>query len=349
LQAWARLLKTHGHDSFKAEKDKRAMYSFFRLNGIPNARLCGDWADNETIINDIRAGTAFNTVQQWPVFLKANHIHGGAGVAGGVKRLMNRSATNLGTKAIISWINSNWQEKSDDKLANAAWRAAGNAITSVVTPGFLLQETAFPGIPVELRVFVLWGRAFAAFRGNGCVYLRGKKASDAETHKGYGMESLLFAHRWMPSMLLDDSCTNDDLVGGCVWSTAEEIARKLALDQVRVDVFAISGDCKVNEISTSSRFPLFSYKRVMGSLWAEPHLKKLYIPFGNAESKPIYLHTAADVPWEAPSFQGRTGSGLAGVGFVIFFIVAIVVMLALSCFLCLKLLLKVLTGRAKDS
>ena len=61
----------------------------------------------------------------------------------------------------------------------------------------------------------------------------------------------------------------------CVWAMAERVARIIAADQVRVDVFVAKGrptSCMVNEISLSSGSPLGADGSYAARLWIRPLL-----------------------------------------------------------------------------
>jgi len=197
------------------------------------------------------------------------------------------------------WARDRWAVRADDSARNPTWRRNGNMLTANLKPGFMLQGAAqLSYVPelgkrsmVELKVEVLWGRAALAslllddHNGNpnkrfSKIY-RGTHGEGAERphnasdpghawHEGFEFGSL----EWI---------TSEGHVP-CVWSLAERMARDMAADQVRVDIFVsrgAPGGCVVNEISLSSGNPYGVTDRYIAALWLEP------IVSGSVRSLPL--------------------------------------------------------------
>ncbi|CAE8608466.1 unnamed protein product [Polarella glacialis] len=139
---------------------------------------------------------------------------------------------------IEQFVTGKWDFKADD--VGREWREDHNMLTSVITPGFLLQPFASVGegqSMAELRVEVVWGRAFFAVVGS-CIFIRGRGEPDAEGLKAMGLTSLMYLHRWLPNRCEQEWFFKEGQLT-CVWQLAEQVARALATDQVRVDIFVL--------------------------------------------------------------------------------------------------------------
>ena len=159
---------------------------------------------------------------------------------------------------------------------------------------------------VELKVEVIWGRAYAAdlaltreakaARGwSSAVITRGrnKRGWHIEFFRGFWGDVtqaaeplphnswLRFLHK--PGYLR------------CAWRLAEKLARTAAADSIRADIFVIEGQpnaCLLNEISLSSGSLMGAHMHYMGKLWAEGHARRMYV--STQDTRPVYeLGTAA--------------------------------------------------------
>lgn len=64
---------------------------------------------------------------------------------------------------------------------------------------------------------------------------------------------------------------------GCVWPLAEETARRIGADEIRIDIFIRQGhpaECVLNENSISSGSLYGAHALHMAKLWAEPYAAK---------------------------------------------------------------------------
>jgi hypothetical protein len=95
LKAMGDLLKAEGKDDFKIEKDKCEMTRFFILNKFPICPVLKWYDEKDTFKKELAGGTAFDTVEHWPIFIKNCHLTQGS--AKGTKRLS-------GDKAKMGWI-----------------------------------------------------------------------------------------------------------------------------------------------------------------------------------------------------------------------------------------------------
>lgn len=284
-----------GRDDFRLEKDKRSMNHFFLDNGIPISPILGEYDDNETVIDALRSGKVLDKVTRWPIYLKVFHMHGDAAGSRGSTIPISEDKLRNDMGDIANWVNSNFVTKSDD--STRPWRSAGNEITGTVQPGFMIQQPAFDDVS-EVRVWVVFGRAVMAAIP-GCSVIRGQGVDDAEVHAGWGFGSLVNSHRFLGDKTCESRWPYAEGHFPCVWPLAELVARRMMIDMVRVDIFVGRGfpsDCKVNEISLSSGYPLGAYERFVGKLWAEPHLKEWYTVVQNATSPPIYKQVNAGGP-----------------------------------------------------
>jgi len=176
---------------------------------------------------------------------------------------------------------------------------------------------------IELKVEVLYGRAVLAglilddHNGNpnklfSKVY-RGDRGEGDERpydptdparafHEGLEHASLrwIFAEGHMP----------------CVWTLAEKVARAMAADQVRVDIFVAQyhpEGCIVNEISLSSGHPYGTADRYLASLWLEPIARGLFrsLPVEIGET-PVYHMPPAPTLHDASASRGHSSQHTNG-------------------------------------
>ncbi len=78
----------------------------------------------------------------------------------------------------------------------------------------------------------------------------------------------------------------------CAFKLGEQIAKAMAINLVRLDIFVAQGSpdgCIVNESFLSSGGQTFSHRRYMGKLWGEVFELQQFKGYGNATSKPLYL------------------------------------------------------------
>ncbi|CAE8605133.1 unnamed protein product, partial [Polarella glacialis] len=180
FETWVELLQKSGRDDFKIEKDKCALINFFRRNNFPISPVLGHWTSNETLLEDLGTGKILGANSVWPVFLKCCHLT--AGAMESVVRIGKdgswataealKISTTKKTSGLEAWINEVWLQRADDELR--VWRRLNNRLTDTVTPGFVMQTAAYSGrasAMEELRVEVVWGRAFYAGWDRTCFAL----------------------------------------------------------------------------------------------------------------------------------------------------------------------------------
>mmetsp|Transcript_131024 Transcript_131024/g.226502 ORF Transcript_131024/g.226502 Transcript_131024/m.226502 type:complete len:282 (+) Transcript_131024:3-848(+) len=271
-------------------------------------------------MRDIVSLAAFANVREWPVFLKACHVT--AAYCNGTMPIWNfhqaKEHLTQNNENLTAWASEKWDYRADD--AKRSWRWDANVLTDTITPGFFMQQSApfslFEDVdkfdkrlgrvgdwrPFELKVEVLWGRAYGATlcaNMPGLAYfIRSSTSEDGvEFHRTTGLESVLNLHRYMPWIQRESDRRHFWLLReghfACVWKLAERVGRIMMIDQVRVDIFVSQGDptgCRLNEISLSSGFVQPVHGRFLARLWVDGHIRKWYIPYGNATSKPLYKH-----------------------------------------------------------
>jgi len=303
-----------GRDDSRVEKDKCEMYRFFERNSVPMNSILNHWTSKEKIIDDIVSGEALRNVQQFPVFLKCCHLTQGS--AKSVLPLKSREWVKEHTDELVDWLKAKWDYRPDDY--KRAWRKEANKLTDVLVPGFILQSPAqLSFIPelnkrelYEMRVEVIWGRAYLGAMGPCKFFLRGPRPEDAVHVNPVGIQSIGNAHKYLPESV-SSGCpaypAHEEWIiqeghMACVWALSERVARSMAIDYVRIDVMFTIGkplECIVNEISLSSGFGLWSHQRYLSRIWAEMYTRKEYRVYGNVKSaKPVYMLQESDLERE---------------------------------------------------
>lgn len=268
-------LDLNGRRDFDVEKDRCAMYAFYAKHGLPTLPVHGEWHSLDAMHADVTSGRAFANVSAWPVFFKACHLTQSSSYA---TRAMKTPPTDAAEIAELSeWLRSKWEFRANDY--ERVWVEDGNAITRDVAPGFLLQapftgasfETVgrvSVGLP-EVRVEVLWGRAYLALLDGVVVLMRNGAAQDFGSLTAFSGEPPVLKNHWFYSEGHD----------ACVWDVSERAADAAGVDSIRIDIFLDRSSpqrCVLNENSLSSGMAYWGHEQYMARLWAEPHAKQLY-------------------------------------------------------------------------
>ncbi|KAJ9453693.1 hypothetical protein DIPPA_04589 [Diplonema papillatum] len=293
IESFARLLKEENRDDFRVEKDRCEMYRFFERARLPHIKVAHVWTDSAEFAKSVRSGEAFKNITRWPAFFKACHLTQGSMKAVMAIRSKQWAADNV--DEVLRWVATKWQRKADDY--ERPWREAGNALTDTLVPGILIQEAWYPvfnpykneDTVVELKVEVLWGRAYIAVTIDllvGTAFLRDGTVElypTAWSQFVYAAEHELHPDaRWVQEPGYLD----------CVWELSERAAAVIASESVRIDVFLRKGHpagCVLNEISLSSGMQLSMHFSLLAKVWALPLVFRNF-PI-HPRTGPVYLLT----------------------------------------------------------
>eukprot|EP00472_Partenskyella_glossopodia_P003627 CAMPEP_0197518700 /NCGR_PEP_ID=MMETSP1318-20131121/3934_1 /TAXON_ID=552666 /ORGANISM="Partenskyella glossopodia, Strain RCC365" /LENGTH=218 /DNA_ID=CAMNT_0043069245 /DNA_START=331 /DNA_END=984 /DNA_ORIENTATION=+ len=191
---------------------------------------------------------------------------------------MNQTHLTQGWGSVVSWLHRMWEYKSYDW--ERVWFSSFDQLTSTLTPGFMLQgpwQSGQTNYPTEIKVEVLWGRAYLAFVSTGecggdSIILRD---NTVWRYTDSLMQNIL--HMGEP-----DSCYAWIAQEGHlprVWFMAESAAKLMGTDAMRVDVFVQKGkphSSVINENSLSSGAEYRWHFEYMAKIWAMGHQDKSY-------------------------------------------------------------------------
>lgn len=314
LVAMHTLLSTAGADDYRVEKDKCEMYRFFNRSGLPYSAILAEWNDpramaaeltqlrvrNDSSRGSSHASSVFErheAAQGWPLFLKCCHLTQGSMQS--TRALRSRAWLEKHADEVLQWAAEKFEARADDKWRATQWRTAGNALTAVLRPGFLLQSPAHltqlkesgEQAVFELKVDVVWGRAYIAAllvnnrfpqitwalrghsEGAAMPYDPADPSRAFHTALEWGSSHWVFSEGHMP----------------CVWALAERTARAMGADQVRIDIFVArhrQEGCVLNELSLSSGNPLGAHDRFLARAWLLPWLSSAYTE--GVSTLPVY-------------------------------------------------------------
>lgn len=300
LVAMHALLSTAGADDYRVEKDKCEMYRFFNRSGLPYSAILAEWSGPRAMAAELtqlrvrnatsHASSVFDRHEagsRWPLFLKCCHLTQGSMQS--TRALKSRAWLEKNVDEVLRWAAEKFEARADDKWRDTQWRTAGNALTAVLRPGFLLQSPAHL-VPLaengeqavfELKVDVVWGRAYIAAllvnnrfpqitwalrghsEGAAMPYDPSDPSRAFHTALEWGSSHWVFSEGHMP----------------CVWSLAERTARAMGADQVRIDIFVSrsrQASCVLNELSLSSGNPLGAHNHFLARAWLQPLLSGEY-------------------------------------------------------------------------
>jgi len=275
VKMFRRRMDEQGMRDFEVEKDRCKMYAFYRKHNLPLLPLHGEWHSLTELHAAVRDGEAFRNVTSWPVFWKACHLTQSSSEA---TRAMHAPPTQAEAAELMSWLAAKWDQRADD--FERVWAADGNAITQGIEPGFLLQapmplanKFVVKGrISVglaEVRVEVLWGRAYLALMDGVTVFTRDGKTQDFSKVDLFSSSSSVIERHWF----------FEDGHHECVFSVAERAADAAGVDSIRIDIFmdrAQPKACVINENSLSSGMVYWGHEPYLTRMWVEPHASKLY-------------------------------------------------------------------------
>jgi len=289
LKHFAQELRLSNRDSFKIEKDKCTMYKFFQLNELPHCEILGTWYDLGSTINYMNSLKA----KDLPVFIKSCHLTQGS--------MQGTQFVDSKTKAkkMKSWVMQKWNVRAND--FDRVWKHEGNLLTDSLKPGFLAQRPFeqkgfIPKVQgrysvgiLEFRVEVFFGKAYLAIVDGIFIFLPNGEVEDYSTLASYvtgnpsdGRNKFAWIFSWN---YMD-----------CVWKLAEQTAKLMQIDALRVDIFLDRShpqQCKLNEISLSSGMVYHGHEEYMAKAWSEPFLKGEVKT--SRSTKPVYRLTEKDL------------------------------------------------------
>lgn len=287
-------LEESGREDFKIEKDKCDMLEFFTRNEFPLPRVYGVWRSSATeFLEDLFHGRAEDANAEWPIFMKLCHLTQGS--EDSVRRLTSRDWVLAERAELSKYIEFKWDHRAHD--VDRIFSPDGDVLTKGLLPGVVLQEPFAK--PVELKVQVLWGRAYLGYllEGPGVVTRDGFFELGLRS-RPYGVEAptaLSNVKEW--------AWIESEGHLPKVWGLAELAALAMGIDQVRIDVFIRRGEpdaVSINEISLTSGQPSHMHAEFMSRLWVEPLLERKYRLFsartGANVSLPIHLQNCKASP-----------------------------------------------------
>eukprot|EP00468_Gymnochlora_sp_CCMP2014_P015275 CAMPEP_0167770420 /NCGR_PEP_ID=MMETSP0110_2-20121227/17920_1 /TAXON_ID=629695 /ORGANISM="Gymnochlora sp., Strain CCMP2014" /LENGTH=339 /DNA_ID=CAMNT_0007659617 /DNA_START=350 /DNA_END=1366 /DNA_ORIENTATION=- len=280
-------LRQQSRDDFKVEKDKCEMYGFFERNNIPFVPLVGMWDTKEGLVEyleKMRDSKEHQEKYVFPLWLKSCHLTQGDD-AGRIRITKKDLADEKKFREVVGWIRLKWAQKPNDDAR--AWSDDAKIILHSLKPRFLIQQSfkgpygdsvGFPkSAPVELKVEVIWGRAYLA---NICDY------------EAYALRDGTI-ERWDTSIFSKVAhvpLTSDEDNKNVLWlkkeghlekvyKLAEQVCKAMHADQVRVDIFVRPGDnsaVMVNEISISPGALYKWHAQFMATAWRTGHTTHAY-------------------------------------------------------------------------
>jgi len=298
-----RNLFEHNWEDYKIEKDKCSMFEFLGGNGLPHV----PWVsilryninkENNKPVNDntnsvqegedharyyqnltamlTRMKQILSSATEFPMFIKSCHITTGA--AKSVYRIMDKSHVQQRWPEIESWAYRMWRYRSNDW--ERQWAIPFNTLTAQLQPGFMIQGPWMANRkenPVEIKVEVIWGRAYLAFVSTGrcggdTIILRDGTVT---RYTDSLMQNILHQGHADPcyQWIVDEGHLPR------AWFMAESAARLMGIDAIRIDIFLLRGDpmaSVINEDSLSSGAEYRWHFQHMANLWAMGHSLKKY-------------------------------------------------------------------------
>uniref|UniRef100_A0A7S3YYT8 ATP-grasp domain-containing protein n=1 Tax=Lotharella globosa TaxID=91324 RepID=A0A7S3YYT8_9EUKA len=286
MNGMVKQLKDKGRDDYKVEKDKCEMYGHFARNDIPYVPLLGMWETEESLITYLKQLRSEVGKHTFPLWLKSCHLTQGDD-AGRIKIGKSDLESDSKFNKIIDWVKTKWQQVPNDNAR--AWSNDAAVILEALTPRFLIQ-TSYAGpygdsvgfthrAPVELKVEVIWGRAYLA---NICDYeayaLRDGTIERWDTSL---FSKIAHAPVTDPEQNKQVQWLLDEGHMEKVYALAEKVCRSMQADQVRVDIFVRPGDpdgLVVNEISISPGALYKWHAQFMATAWRQGHVDKSFHP-----------------------------------------------------------------------
>mmetsp|Transcript_48374 Transcript_48374/g.80227 ORF Transcript_48374/g.80227 Transcript_48374/m.80227 type:complete len:558 (+) Transcript_48374:75-1748(+) len=298
LQSMANLLRTQGRDDFRIEKDKCAMFRFLKRNRLPIPPILGQWSDKSKFLSALFTASAFTNNTRWPVFIKFCHLTQGSACS--TRAIPSLEYVRDNWAELKEFVEQKWVMRADD--LTRPWRADSNTLTDVVLPGALLQgpfELTYSPVlekqvAMELKVEVLWGRAYLARvivdDTDALLYRRKDGRIEVELTHSY-LDSILARMHLVPMGHWWNWLSENPAHVRCAWDLAERTARLIGADQIRIDIFISKRhprDCMINENSLSSGEMYIRHGPKMVQLWREPY-RHNWVRQMPSDSPPVHL------------------------------------------------------------
>jgi hypothetical protein len=282
---------------------------------------------------DLETGSAFNrslsgAKWHWPILIKFCHLT--QGWAASIKLISSPEKLKkmLASATLRDWVMEKWWLWPDDP--HRPWRSEANMLTDTLTRGIMLQSGAEaslnPGTGeyemVELKTEVVWGvpvlagiefdnkkaeSGAAGFFANKKERAKDTWTTGIVTRNGTDGTARLELFPTILDTILHNPVPqetdtwlkfiSDERHLNCAFKLAERVARTVAADQLRVDVFIAKGKpdaCSMNEISLTSGSLYVGHMPALAKLWSEPFLDHKYHEFDSG--KTIYLQNESDIP-----------------------------------------------------
>ena len=180
---YAKLQADARADDFKVEKDKCELYRWFERNGFRAMRVYHRWSaaglwgttpttDADAVVRDLLSNA---TRSEYPMFLKICHITQGWQHA--TRSVPSYAQLAAQREEVGAWVSQLWAARANDW--ERPWVIEHNALTDTLAAGVMSQarfaghfvgsfdgptaaESEAAGAMVELKVYVIWGRAYMA-------------------------------------------------------------------------------------------------------------------------------------------------------------------------------------------
>ena len=270
-------------DDFRIEKDKCEMYRFLEHNRLPIGRLYRRWEnlggpmgkgslrDAGAVAKSILASLqgaehrhATNSTVRYPAFFKCCHLTQGHAHS----THMVKSESALGSTH--GWMTEKLAFRATDW--ERPWAAAHDTLTDTLRPGIILQAASH--FDIELKVVVVWGRAYLAFEnGKEDLFFRDGSTRQYRGDSAYGVHAAKATHRSTHWLFTEGHLDR-------VWHLSEGLALLMGIDQVRFDIFVDRKRHRitVNENSLSSACnPVFRTEcKFLSWAWAEPLVTRAF-------------------------------------------------------------------------
>eukprot|EP00041_Stephanoeca_diplocostata_P017047 m.339113 g.339113 ORF g.339113 m.339113 type:complete len:464 (-) comp20576_c0_seq3:126-1517(-) len=314
MKSWAHL-QHNGIDHHKVEKDKCECQKFLTAAGVRTVPILGEWRESTW---DRKAFRAVLEGETYPIIIKMGHIQ----QSRALRIFRSKEKTLAEFDDVVSWVESWFPERFDD--ASRSWKNDVNVLYNALSPCVLVHPVltgdwiAPTGAPIELKVEVVWGRAYLAFietrecavkfmgvwlqPQSSFVLLRnGKLVRFVEWPKRFRWEWIFpwdQVFQYLANVPYDSPedpllapyrFVADEPYLSRVFATAETVARRLGADQVRVDIF-VSRDPDewpiVNEISLSSGHYYRYHNDFLAQQWG----------YGHSQQAAVNKHYSGDFP-----------------------------------------------------
>ncbi|GAB5366595.1 hypothetical protein AAMO2058_001156700 [Amorphochlora amoebiformis] len=263
-------LRAHKWKDFAVEKDKCAMYDVISKNGFPHCPILATWDNLEAFAKEGQVVRENKCLQEPFCFVKMCHI------TMGHLNSATRLAPRKPWEKVVKWAYHLWDKRPIDW--DRTWGPYFDKLTATLKPRLMIQE-GFKGgrkdngnldTPVELKVEVVWGRAYLAYITMGSHHcdIQNSMILRDGTIQAYRMDQMLkeqvdVCHQWIIKEGHID----------VVWHLAEAFAETLQIDAVRVDIFITqNGDPRnavINEISLSSGAGYAWHWEFLTQLWVD--------------------------------------------------------------------------------